>query len=207
MNDFSDKKIEILQVAEKLFAEHGFDGTSIRDIATAAHINIAMISYYFGSKEKMLEAMVLYRIEALTLHLENLYQQEISPIEKMNQLIAFYIKRIYSNRAIYLILHFELATNKRQINLEAFFRVKKNNLELLENIILEGQKQGLFQPNINVTLIQPMIIGTLIQILTNKPFHQEILNIETPQQFDIYIHTTFTEHIQKTIKLLLTYEN
>lgn len=51
MTDFNDKQIEILLVAEKLFSEHGFDGTSIRDIAKEANINIAMISYYFGSKK------------------------------------------------------------------------------------------------------------------------------------------------------------
>ena len=39
MTDFNDKQIEILLVAEKLFSEHGFDGTSIRDIAKKANIN------------------------------------------------------------------------------------------------------------------------------------------------------------------------
>ncbi len=41
MTDFNDKQIEIILVAEKLFAEKGFDGTSIRDIAKTAGINIA----------------------------------------------------------------------------------------------------------------------------------------------------------------------
>ncbi|MBF2093022.1 helix-turn-helix transcriptional regulator, partial [Flavobacterium psychrophilum] len=61
MTDFNDKQIEIILVAEKLFAEKGFDGTSIRDIAKTAGINIAMISYYFGSKEKLLESVVIFR--------------------------------------------------------------------------------------------------------------------------------------------------
>ena len=60
MTDFNEKQIEILHVAEKLFAEVGFDGTSIREIAKIANINIAMISYYFGSKEKLLEAKISF---------------------------------------------------------------------------------------------------------------------------------------------------
>ena len=52
---FNDKQIEILNVAERLFAEEGFDGTSVRDIAKNANVNVAMISYYFGSKEKLLD--------------------------------------------------------------------------------------------------------------------------------------------------------
>jgi len=207
MSDLNDKKIEILQVSEKLFAEHGFAGTSVRDIATAANINVAMISYYFGSKEKLLEAMVLYRIESLTLQLENLYQEDISPMEKMDKLIALYIKRIYSNQAIYMILHLELATKKRECNLEVFSKVKKHNLKLLQNIIFEGQEQGLFQPNIDVEMIQPTIIGTLNHILVSKAYHQEILGLEDDAQFENYIFTTFTSYIQKIIKSFLTYEN
>ncbi|WP_431212540.1 TetR family transcriptional regulator [Puia sp. P3] len=54
----SDKREHILTSAEKLFAEKGFDGTSVRDIAQLAGVNLAMISYYFGSKEKLLEALI-----------------------------------------------------------------------------------------------------------------------------------------------------
>jgi AcrR family transcriptional regulator len=51
--DFNDKQIKIMEAAEELFAEKGFSGTSVRDISDAADINVAMISYYFGSKEKI----------------------------------------------------------------------------------------------------------------------------------------------------------
>ena len=51
---FSEKQIAILEVAEELIARKGFDGTSVRDISSKAGINVAMISYYFGAKEKML---------------------------------------------------------------------------------------------------------------------------------------------------------
>ena len=43
---FSEKQIHILDVAEKLIAKKGFEGTSVRDISTEAQINVAMISYY-----------------------------------------------------------------------------------------------------------------------------------------------------------------
>lgn len=49
--DYNQKQVQIFEVAERLFAENGYDGTSIRSIAKQADINIAMISYYFGLKE------------------------------------------------------------------------------------------------------------------------------------------------------------
>ena len=50
----STKQTQLLDTAETLFSQKGFDGTSVRDIAEAAGINTAMISYYFGSKEALL---------------------------------------------------------------------------------------------------------------------------------------------------------
>ena len=84
MNHYSDKQIEIIHVAEKLFALDGFDGTSVRKIAAKANVNVAMISYYFGSKERLLESIVIYRINGLRLQLENLIAEDLSPIEKVN---------------------------------------------------------------------------------------------------------------------------
>ncbi len=48
-------KDRLLDAAEELFCEHGFEGTSIRDIAASAGCNIASVNYYFGSKEKLYE--------------------------------------------------------------------------------------------------------------------------------------------------------
>lgn len=207
MTDFNEKQIEILQVAEQLFAEEGFDGTSVRDIAKKANINIAMISYYFGSKEKLLEALVIYRIKAMSMHLENLYQENISPLDKIDKLIAYYIQRVHQNRSIYQILHFELSNNKREINLQAFTEVKKNNLRFLENIIKEGQEQGVFQPNINVVLLPTIILGSYIHMHMNKVYYKEILNLNTEADFEHYVHTELTAHIQKTIKALLVFDS
>ena len=207
MTEFSDKQIEILQVAEQLFAEEGFDGTSIRDIAKKANINIAMISYYFGSKEKMLEALVIYRIADMRLQLESLYSENISPSAKIDKMIALYIGRINKNRCVYQILHFEFSTKKRELNFQSFTEVKKYNLESLKKIIKEGQDSGEFQQNINVALIPPVIMGTYFHFHMNKPFYKDIFNLQTEEDYDHYIKTTLTQHIQKTIKALLVYEN
>jgi AcrR family transcriptional regulator len=84
---FTEKQIQIIQVAETLFAQKGFDGTSIRDIAKEAKINIAMISYYFGSKEQLLESLIIYRATDIKLQLDTLVLEDLNPLEKINNLI------------------------------------------------------------------------------------------------------------------------
>lgn len=51
----SDKPVQdrLLDAAEELFSEHGFEGTSVRDIAASADCNIAAVNYYFGGKDKL----------------------------------------------------------------------------------------------------------------------------------------------------------
>ncbi len=51
-----DTREQLLASATSLFAEHGFDGTSVRDITTAARANQAAIHYHFGSKDGLLRA-------------------------------------------------------------------------------------------------------------------------------------------------------
>ena len=49
-----------MEAAETLFAAKGFNGTSVLDISETAGVNLAMISYYFGSKKKLFEAMFVF---------------------------------------------------------------------------------------------------------------------------------------------------
>jgi len=206
-SNFNDKQIKILEVAETLFAEKGFDGTSIRNISKVAKINIAMVSYYFGSKERLLESLIIYRTSDLKLQLENLLAEDLEPLEKINKLIELYINRINSNRGIYRILHFEFTPKKREQNLLTFTELKKENLKSLETIIKEGQIKGIFRKDIIIPLIAPTILGTFFHFHMNKSFFEKLLNLDSEDSYNNYIKTDLTKHIQQTIKALLIYES
>ena len=206
MTDFNDKQRKILQIAEKRFAEKGFDGTSVRDIAHDAGVNIAMISYYFGSKEKMLEALILSRLSDLRLELLNLAALEVSPLEKINRLIEIYVSRIATNRNVYKILHFELNTQQRAASMEAFAEVKKSNLACINQIIREGQEKGVFSKKVNTLLIPTTIVGTFFHFNLNEGFYMDLLGLKTDTEFETYIQTELTQHIKRTINALLLHE-
>lgn len=203
---FNEKQIQIIEVAESLFAEKGFDGTSVRDIARVAQINVAMISYYFGSKERLLESLLVYRTADLKSHLDFITHQDINPMDKIYQLIALYIQRINANRGIYRILHFEFTSEKREKSLTAFSDLKKENLRYLQNIVEEGQSKGIFKKDIIMPLITPTILGTFFHFQMNKSFFQEVLNLPTESLFNDYINNQLTVHIQQIIKALLLHE-
>lgn len=52
MTDLETKE-KIMEAARVLFADHGYEGTSVREIAKAAEVNVASVNYYFSSKENL----------------------------------------------------------------------------------------------------------------------------------------------------------
>jgi len=56
-------KTRILDAAEKLFGQNGFDATSLRDITTEAQVNLAAVNYHFQSKESLIDAVIIRRLE------------------------------------------------------------------------------------------------------------------------------------------------
>ena len=58
-------RARILDVAERLFVRHGYDGTSLRLITSEAGVNLAAVNYHFGGKEALMEAVLKRRLDWL----------------------------------------------------------------------------------------------------------------------------------------------
>lgn len=63
--ELGDTKSKILDAAEELFVEHGFEATSLRLITTAAGVNLAAANYHFGSKEELFQAVFTRRLDPM----------------------------------------------------------------------------------------------------------------------------------------------
>ena len=83
----SDVSIAILYAGERAFAEFGYDGASMRAIARDAGVNQAMISYYYGSKEGLLQAIMRKRSSFVNTqreeHLDALFDQGKPTVEQL----------------------------------------------------------------------------------------------------------------------------
>ena len=63
--ELTDTQSKILDSAEELFMEHGFEATSLRLITTAAGVNLAAANYHFGSKEELFQAVLTRRLDPM----------------------------------------------------------------------------------------------------------------------------------------------
>ena len=70
-----DTKERILDVAERLFADHDFPATTLRDITTEAGVNLAAVNYHFRSKEALLSAVLHRRLGPVNARRRELLEQ------------------------------------------------------------------------------------------------------------------------------------
>jgi AcrR family transcriptional regulator len=205
--EYSEKQVQIMETAETLFAEKGFNGTSVRDIAQKAHVNLAMISYYFGSKDKLLEALFGYRGEHLKLKLENIIlDKALTVTEKMDTLIDHYIDKILKQQCFSRIMAREQVLNHTGITAQLIFQMKKRNQELISKLIHEGQRKGEFKKNIDIPLMMATLIGTTNTIVATQYYYKEINNLQslTEEEFQKHIKKKLSQHLKKLFKAILT---
>src|ERR1700709_1693288 len=103
--DLSSKQVQLMDTAEVLFSKKGYDGTSVRDIAEAAGFNTAMISYYFGSKEKLMEEIFERKCINIRENVDFLLKDEsLDPFQKMYSLVDMYVEGILQRQTFHRIL-------------------------------------------------------------------------------------------------------
>jgi AcrR family transcriptional regulator len=171
-----DKKTHIIEAAIELFAEKGFEGTSIRDLATKADVNVAMINYYFGSKEKLFECMVMQKAAYTKDMLEEIVNnKDLSETEKLDRIIDSYVTRLFSNRKFHRVIHHELMLNEREVLQDAIVNILFPNSLLLRSVVDAGIKNGTFK-KVDSLLVMATIVGTINQVLLSKKFCNKQLN-------------------------------
>jgi len=209
MTEFNEKQLQIIDTAERLFARKGFDGTSVRDIAEEAGINVAMISYYFGSKEKLMEAIFEVKIGRTQMRVEELLKEEhMAPIQKINILIEEHIERVIKSQQFYRIMICEQVSNTNPAIMDKIKKLKLRNAELISELIKEGQKKGVFKRKVDVVLMLNTMIGTVWQAIISKEHYREFIHGEvlTDEEYEIQLKKRLNVHIKTLFKAILTNE-
>jgi AcrR family transcriptional regulator len=196
-----DKKEIIITTAINLFGQKGFEGTSVREIAAGAEVNLAMINYYFGSKEKLFESIVEYKASYLKEVFEELVKNtSLSQIEKIDTVIDSYIDRMFQNPQFHHLLHRELSMEHRPQMKEAITEILLRNFVSLKAIIRNGIDSGEFR-NVDAELTIATLIGTINHLLLSGIMCRKMLR--KSNSFNPYQSKKFKERISEHLKKLM----
>ncbi len=196
-----DKKEHILAVAEDLFAEFGYEGTSVRELAKKSGVNVAMISYYFGSKEQLMESLITSRSGYLKEKLEMISDEAYDPETKISLLVDFYVHRILDMNKFHKILHREMSLQQRSKFNKTISTIFLKNKEKVRAMIEEGQRKKVFR-KIDIELTMATIVGTISHVILSSQFTCKLLDLDPKSDgiFSDELRNRLKDHLKSLLK-------
>jgi len=197
----TDKKENIMNAAIELFAEKGFEGSSIRELAARADVNVAMVNYYFGSKDKLFEAIVEYKASFMRGKLDEIESNvKLSEIQKIDAIVESYVDKLLSQPSFHRVLYQELLMGDREAMHRNIIKIFVRNTATLKSIIEKGVKKKIFK-KVDPELTMATLIGTINQVMLSKAMC--IMLVEREESFDPYTDAAFRTRLIKHLKQVM----
>ena len=193
------KKEEILKIASKEFAKHGFVGVSMETIAKKAGITKAAIYYHFKNKASLFEEVVMPKVKEL---IEEIYSFENeNPKEELKHYINSYAKIFKKYPCFAAILAHEFVDGGRDLSNEIIKNLSKIFKKLII-ILKKGEEKNIFKID-NPFSIQLMIVSSLIMHQSTKPLRKRIskyIDIELNPSIEDIANAIYTKILKAISK-------
>jgi AcrR family transcriptional regulator len=162
----------ILQEAVRLFADKGFDATSIQDIVNAASVTKGAFYYYFTSKNDLLYEIHQGFMTVANRHAEEVLAEGLSPEETVRKMIITLITGIARFQSGVTVFFREM--HRLDPEHRTAMRAERNRYEAaFQSVLARGQAEGVFRADISSRLqtlgILSMCNGTYIWYRSHGP--------------------------------------
>jgi AcrR family transcriptional regulator len=176
-----DSRQQILDAAIYLFARKGFSASGVREIARKANTNIAMISYYFGSKRGILEAALDMFFQRYQEVAEQALEGNDPPERKMRRFIRSIVILLRNNKDLVRIAFTELPYDMPEI---ADFKAErvKNIAAVFQYKLLPALEGRLPRP-IRIEIVGPAFTGMLVSHFLLRPVLESVFNTSFDEAF------------------------
>ncbi len=162
----SDKREAILRAATTVFARNGYFNSKVADIAREAGIADGTVYLYFKSKEEILHSIFDRSVEEALGAAKQLVQRIADPREKLRQIAHMHLERLGADRNLAVVFQVELRGSTKFM--EEFSAAGfAEYLALIRSTFEEGQRVGLFRPELNAKVVAKILFGALDEMATN----------------------------------------
>lgn len=150
----------LLNVARTLFAEKGFEGTSVQDVVVAAGVTKGAMYHYFSSKDDLLYEIYGRVLRMQMERLEKFVSQEGSVEERLHaaaaDVVATTIENLESTTIFFRSLHQLSEEKQKEIR-----RERRRYHETFRAMVVEGQQSGVFRDDISADLCVDFFFGSV----------------------------------------------
>ena len=152
-----DKRDKLIAVATALFAEEGYQGVSIRRISEAAGVNSAMISYYFGGKQGLYDAVVAAEMAPV----RDFANEDVSQMDPRDVIRRYTAQmfRVHQEKPYLLAYIFREFISPSHTTHSLFQQIAPRLFGLLSDTLQRGVQEKLFRSDLDIPAATLLLAG------------------------------------------------
>jgi len=178
----SSTEEKIKEAARKLFTQKGFSATRTRDIAEEAGINLALLNYYFRSKQKLFDIIMMENFRQFIQGISfNFLEQNTTLDQKISKVVSMYIDFLTQNPDLPLFILNELRNNPEQLATNIDDEVGSSRSKLFGQLKLAAEEGKI--GDINPFHLMANLIGLTVFPFVGRPILQKVTGV-TDNQFN-----------------------
>jgi AcrR family transcriptional regulator len=167
-----DTRESLLDAAEQIFAEKGFAGSSVREITARASVNLGAITYHFGSKAALFEAVIARAQQALVARLEAAAWGPGAPLDRIEAVARAHVEFMASRPNLRRLV-MQVLLSGAAIPEAAAAQVRRA-MGVIASLIARGQIEGQVRPGdpqqlTIAVMAQPIMLNVLRGALRAGP--------------------------------------
>ena len=159
----TDKRTLILDAAIRVFAERGYHGARVGDIAEDAGVAHGLLYHYFASKDEVLRTIFVENWGELIGRFRAVEDADESASEKLEGIAKILLRTWRNHPALVTVMVREVARSQQ---LQAQVTEVREAFAIVERVIEEGQAQGTFRADVDAQLASWIFYGGLEEVLT-----------------------------------------
>ena len=159
----TDKRTLILDAAIRVFAERGFHGARVGDIAEDAGVAHGLLYHYFASKDEVLRTIFVENWGELIGRFRAVEDADEPASEKLEGIAKILLRTWRNDPALVTVMVREVARSQQ---LQAQVTEVREAFAIVERVIEEGQAQGTFRADVDARLASWIFYGGLEEVLT-----------------------------------------
>ena len=158
-----DKRKRILDAAIRVFAEHGYHGSRVGDIAEDAGVAHGLLYHYFASKDDVLKTIFVENWGQLLKRFRAVEETDEPPAEKLAGIAKILLRTWRNDPALVTVMVREVA---RSQHIQGQVAEVGEAFAIIQRVIEEGQASGVFRSGIDPRLASWVVYGGLEEVLT-----------------------------------------
>ena len=185
-----EKRVRIVDAAVQVFAEKGFRGARISDIARAAGVADGTIYLYFRNKEDLLLTIFEEKVGEILVRLHAALEGVSDPLDRIRAFAGFHFHQLRTHPALAQVLQVELRQSSRFLR---DYRPEKlwQYLDVFDGLLREGQAAGALRDDLDPFLMKWVFFGALdelsIQWVVSRKRERFNLDRAADQVVDVFL--------------------